>query len=303
MNGLLTLILSQLMLGTVSVFAKWTGMDASTIVFFRCFFAFTSISIFVLYKDSILKYLKPGKTLGLLLATGFFMATNWLFFFKAVLTTTITHSILVYNFAPLFVILSAVIFLKESPTVRQVLCIGSSLIGVYLIITGKSGGAAGNVFMGGMYAMIAGALYAQVTIIGRYLKEIPAQVITFFQTSVGAVIFLPLSYDSWQMSDLSGTNLALLIALGVFNTSIPYLMYFKALKEVKASVAGILQYIYTLSSIVFGVIFFKESFTLEILLGGGLILISSYIAIKHPGKKKISFKSHQTPMAVKGAQA
>lgn len=287
MNSYFMLILSQVMLGSVAIFARWVKLPADVIVLFRCLFAAISIGTLLFFSQSIKEFLKPGKTLMLLTLTGLFMASNWYFFFKAVLTTTITNTILLYNFAPIFVLISAIIFLKEIPTVRQVICVASSIVGVFIILNRNSTAGVGSFDLGCLFALAAGALYSQVTIIGRYLKSVPALVITLFQTSVGAFMFAPLSFGHLQKANISSSQMLILITMGIFHTAIPYLMYFKALKSLKATVAGILQYVYTLSTIIFGMIFFKESVTPPIVIGGLLILVSSYIALKMPGKTPI----------------
>jgi drug/metabolite transporter (DMT)-like permease len=281
MNGYVLLVLSQIMLGSVAVFARWASLPAEVIVLFRCLVAALAIGVVVSMRHTLMPYLKRKRTLGLLMLTGFFMATNWYFFFKAVLTTTITNSILLYNMAPIFVILSAVFFLRESPTLRQIGCVGLSFLGVVFIVASNGNGL--SLDPGCVYAIIAAALYSQVTIIGRYLRDLPAPVITLFQTGVGVLMFLPLSWGSFSPAALTSTQWGILIIMGLFHTAVPYLMYFKALQTVKAAIAGILQYVYTLSTIVFGALFFSEPVTLFTILGGSLIVVSSYVALKKPG--------------------
>ncbi len=301
MNGYLMLTISQVMLGSVAAFARWANLPAESIVLFRCGIGALAIVGVVLYRGSLKGLLRWNKTLGLLCLTGLFMASNWFFFFKAVLTTTITNSILLYNLAPIFVLLSAMVFLKESPTVRQVMCIGISFLGVVFILAAK-GLHLSNVDPGCLYAMVAAALFSQVTVLGRYLKDLPALAITLFQTTVGALLFLPVGL-SHISAPLTGTQWAVLVTMGVFHTAVPYLMYFKALQTVKAAVAGILQYVYTLSTIVFGVLFFREAVALPTVFGGLLIIASSYVALKKPGTQLFSdlFKAERKTLGVKNA--
>ena len=286
MNGYVLLVTSQVMLGSVAAFARWASLPADVIVLFRCAIGALAIGLVVLFRDSLRPYFKLDRRFGLLALTGLFMASNWFFFFKAVLTTSITNSILLYNLAPLFVLVSAVVFLKEIPTVRQVGCIAVAFLGVVLILS-RNGVSLAALDPGCLYAILAAALYSQVTIIGRYLRGIPAPVITLFQTGVGAWVFLPISWPHLSQASLDGTQIAILLTMGIFHTAIPYLMYFKALQTVNAAVAGILQYVYTLSTIAFGVLFFREAVTLPTVLGGSLIIAASYVALKMPGRRLV----------------
>lgn len=296
MNQYAMLILSQIMIGSVAVFARWTHLPADLIVLFRCFFAAICIGVVLMLSTSLRPYLKWNKTLLLLVATGTFMAANWYFFFQAVLTTTITNSILLYNFAPIFVLLSATFFLSEVPTLRQAACVLTSIAGVGMILS-HQGLQFSAIDQGCIYALLAGALYSQVTIIGRLLKAVPAPVVSLFQTMVGAVLFLPFSFKHLQTVQITSHSWMLLACVGLFHTAVPYLMYFKALQSVKATVAGIAQYIYTLSSIIFGVIFFKESVDAMTILGGAFIIVSSFIAIKFPGKTPLISKAREVANA------
>lgn len=301
MNGYLLLITSQIMLGSVAAFARWANLPAEVIVLFRCGIGAIAIGGVVWYRGALKGVLGWNRTLALLCLAGVFMASNWYFFFKAVLTTTITNSILLYNLAPIFVLLSAMVFLKESPTVRQVLCIGVSFLGVVFILAAK-GLSLSQIDPGCLYAIIAAVLFAQVTVLGRYLRALPAPVITLFQTSVGALLFLPVGL-SHMTAPLTGTQWLVLGTMGVFHTAVPYLMYFKALQTVKAAVAGILQYVYTLSTIVFGVLFFREAVALPTLFGGLLIIASSYVALKMPGSRLFSDLFKTEPKTLNGMPA
>ena len=59
-----------------------------------------------------------------------------------------------------------------------------------------------------------------------------------------------------------------------------FLLWFSALKKVKASTAALLSYFEVISAIVLGVIFLKEGITLNMIIGGGIILTVSYFARK-----------------------
>ena len=68
-----------------------------------------------------------------LLLTGACMGVNWLLFFEAMLVTRISKTILFYNLAPFFVVVSAMVFLREVPTVRQTACLLAALGGVAVV--------------------------------------------------------------------------------------------------------------------------------------------------------------------------
>ena len=300
MNGYSLIIISQIVLGSVAVFARWSGLPAEWVTLFRCVFGAASLAAVVLLSRRIEVATLRRAALPLVL-TGICMGLNWMFFFEAVLTTEISKAILLYNTAPFFVVVSSTLFLKEPPTVRQVLCLLVALVGVGVI----TGSTVGNLRMeaGDAFAILAALLYAQVTVLGRHLKQVPAPVLTLAQTAVGALAVLPLAlaHDGDPVRFVP-TTWMILITMGVFHTAVPYLMYFQGLKTVKASAAGILQYIYTLSTIVFAIAVFNEPLTPQLMLGGVVILVASFVALRHPGNMPITRLLRPAVGAIRKAQ-
>ena len=285
MNGYSLIVLSQLMLGSVAVFARWSALPAEWVTLFRCVFGAASLAAFILVGRRIeLPALR--RVIVPLVLTGVCMGLNWMFFFKAVLATDISKAILLYNTAPFFVVVSSTIFLKEPPTVRQVLCLLVALVGVG-VITGSTFGSL-HIEAGDAFAILAALLYAQVTVLGRHLKHVPTPVLTLAQTVVGALCVLPIALTHTGAVQFAPATWMILLVMGLFHTAVPYLMYFEGLKTVKASAAGILQYVYTLSTIAFAVIFFSEPITPSLVLGGVVILVASFVALRHPGRVPVT---------------
>ena len=286
MNGHILIVLSQVMLGSVAIFARWSTLPAEWVTFFRCVFGASSLAALILVRRRITLAAPQCAFLPLVL-TGVCMGLNWMFFFKAVLTTEISKAILLYNTAPFFVVISSTLFLKEAPTVRQLLCLLMALGGAATITGSKFGDL--HLMAGDVYAVLAALLYAQVTVIGRHLKHVSAPILTLSQTTVGALCVLPIALLTHGGSvQFPASAWVILITMGVFHTAVPYLLYFEGLKSVTATSAGILQYVYTLSTILFACIFFSEPVTLSLISGGAVILLASFVSLKHPGHAPIT---------------
>ena len=69
----------------------------------------------------------------------------------------------------------------------------------------------------------------------------------------------------------------LLIVLGVFNTGFAVTLYLKGLKLVEAQRAVVFTYLEPLSTAVFGYICLSQQPTLNMFIGGSIILLAGYV--------------------------
>lgn len=216
----------------------------------------------------------------------------YLFESYGVLHTNSTISGLVLAVVPVVTIITGALFLKEYPTVKQILFSIMPVVGVILItVSGKELGVVtpiGIVFL--VLTMLSSAFYKTVN------RTAAAQFSTFERTflvlAVSALVFgisgmsavkwdvkafvAPFLNWKYAVSILSLSLLSSIAANMLVNYALAHMSLFKV------SAFGALS---TLCTAIAGIAFLKEPFNVSLVLGGGLILVGVYLLTSKGARK------------------
>ncbi len=279
------IIVSMLIWGSVTIFARWTGLPSTLIVFFRVLVASVSLFPIILFKKGF-NSLKIQDKKGFVFLISLCLALNWVFLFKAVLITSIANAILSYYTAPVIVVALSPFLLKEKLKLQVLFSLILAVSGVTLIASGNNFSFTSKDFIGVLFGLLAAFFYAFLTILGRYLKEIPEDILTFYQVSISALILLPFFFVN--KASYTREGLAAVVTMGLIHTALALSLYFKGLKTVEASTASLLSYLDPLSAIFYAFIFFSEIPPTQTVAGGILIIVASLFLIINRNLKLIS---------------
>lgn len=240
--GLLSVIGSMFVFGTIGVFVKESGQSAFNIVFFRCLFSAVCLGIYAACTFQIkVDYFKPKIFLPLI-ASGAALSFNWVFLFKAFELTSITTGIIFYYTQPFILIFFGFLFFKE--TIRKYHLFWTAIAFTGLILsTGvlSDGMTTINIIQGAMFGISAAALYATVVIIAKYYRNIPPVFIVFMQTSIGTILLFPFTH----LSDmpLIGNHWIFLVSLGTIHTALAYLFFYRGVQVLGTAIIAVLGFI------------------------------------------------------------
>lgn len=276
MRYYLAIIISMLIWGSVGIFTRHANQPSQVIVFFRVLSASLVLAPFVIMERKKRED-KELKNLPLLILSGIFLSLNWLFFFKAIQTTTIAKATLSYYTAPVMVTIFSPLLLKEKLEKKTIVSIMLAFFGVSFIVLFPLSNITSGGYSGILFGLIAAFFYSLVTITAKYLSGIGPISLAFYQTLVSAVVFAPFVLGE---ANLSPGSLVTMAAIGVFHTALTLTLYFYGIGRVKVQHAGVLSYLDPLSAVVFGMLFLGEVPTSATIAGGVLILAASLIIIR-----------------------
>jgi RarD protein len=264
----------MLIWGSIGIFARLIPQPSIIIVFYRVLFAFISLLLILFYKNNFkIEFKETSKTF--LILTGIMLALNWLFYFKAVKTTTIANATLSYYTSPIILTLFSIIFLKEKLTKKGILALFLGFVGIFIMLV-SSGELATTRIQGIGYGLIAAVCYAVFALNNKLIDNISASHLTFLQTGIATIIFLPFVLNK-QLPHMD--SLFLLLIMGIVHTAIGLILYIKGLKISKVQEVGALSYLDPVSAILFALLIFGETPQVSTIVGGSLILIGSYITV------------------------
>ena len=267
--------------GTIGIFVRNISLPSSVIALVRGVIGVAFILIFMRMRKIRISLADIKANLLLLCLSGAAIGVNWIFLFEAYHYTTVALATLCYYFSPIFIIIVSPFFLKERLTLKKCCCVLAALFGMALISgvfepTGISALHAKGIALG----IGAAALYAFVVILNKKLHDISAYDRTVVQLGTAAVVLLPYTLLTEEVSELSvsALGICLLLIVGILHTGVAYTLYFSSLRDLKAQTAAILSYIDPIVAIILSAVLLKEQMTLLSALGAVLILGATLVS-------------------------
>ncbi len=216
------------------------------------------------------------------------------FIYKALQSATTTSTVLVNAMVPVFIALIVWFFFGERLSVRQVIGILVSMIGLLFIITRGEPGVLKNLEFssGDLWTLGAGVSWAVYSVL---LRRRPVQMDPIaFLTSIiflGLVFLLP--FYLWELSvyggfSLSAASLGSIAYVCMFPSVLAYIFWNRAVDRVGASRGGIFFHLMPVFSILLAVSFLGERLHMFHLTG--MMLIFSGIALTTWPKKTSAAK-------------
>jgi drug/metabolite transporter (DMT)-like permease len=214
---------------------------------------------------------------------------NTLIYIAGQTTTAINLSLISITF-PIFIVIIARLFLKETISINKIIGIIIVVFGVLLLVT------KGNItelflidfVIGDFWMLLASLIFAIYSILLKYkpkeMSLLPFQLITFI---IGTLYLLP--YYIWEYTTsesvvLDKTTIGSILYVGIFASLIAFILWNKAILQVGATKAGLIYYTIPLFSGFFAYVFLKEKIT-AIHLYSLFLIISGILIALYTSKK------------------
>lgn len=277
-------ITAMLIFGTIGIFVRNIELSSKETALARGIIG----SIFLLgilicskEKEKI-SFLEIKKNLPALFLSGIGIGLNWIFLFQAYKYTTVSTATLSYYSAPVIVTILSPVILKEKLSFVKFLCVLGAMIGM-IFIAGNNGGTAGVVYnhtLGIIYGLSAAIFYAGVIIMNKFIKRLGGLETTVTQLILASLVLLPyvMATDGFDFSRMTKSAYVYLAVLGAVHTGFAYFLYFSSLKELRGQTIAVLSYIDPISAVIISSLFLGERMTVLQIVGGVLILGSTFIS-------------------------
>lgn len=278
------LILVMIIWGSLGVFTRSIPLSAVSLAFLRALIALPVLfAVMKLKKSDNVQWvqLRPYFISGILLGFG------WLTLFYGFKHTSISSAVMIYNMCPVYVMIAAPLILKETISKIQIAVILISFLGLFLIVGHNL--VEGYESLGLMLSAVSGMIYASIVLINRSI-EVRADIhtATFIQIFTAMLVLLPFAVIGGNLpavASLDARAAAFTILLGVLHTGLAYTLFFSLYAHMKSVDIVSYSYLEPLFGILFSVIFIGETMTLPQMIGGTLILGSTYIGELLKNKK------------------
>jgi drug/metabolite transporter (DMT)-like permease len=122
------------------------------------------------------------------------------------------------------------------------------------------------------------------TIFARYLTGVPSVTVNGIALALCCIAYAPVAALQWPHTVPSAGVFGAIAVLAVVCTALAFLLYFELVKEVGPVRASVITYINPAVAAVLGVAVLRESLTIGMLLGFGLVLAGSGLATRRPAR-------------------
>ena len=274
-------LLSMMIFGTVGVFVRFIDLSSSEIALLRGLIGsiFLITVIFIMKKRISWAQVKKNALVLILLSVA--LGGNWILFFEACKHTTIANATLSYYFAPVFVLMLSPIVLKERLSTKKIICIVVAMVGM-LFIVGSGGGSQSefNHLLGISYGLMAAVFYASIMLLNKFIKNMDGLEITVLQLGTATLLLMPYVFftEGFNILEVSSSSIPFILIVGLVHTGIGFLLFFSGMQKLKGQSIAALSYADPITSVVVSAIILQEQMTFLQLLGGLLLLGSTFVS-------------------------
>lgn len=271
-NPYLAIIIAATIGGASGVFIKLIDLPATSITFFRMAVPVIILLVYLHYKRVRLF----RGNYRMLMVASVLNAVRMLLFFIGYLYASIGNAVIILFTWPIFGTLFSAIFLKEKVSVRTAILIGLAFLGIVMMYLYTEIGFGNKDFIG-MVAMLFSAIFfaATAVIFKQKLQVYKRSEAIFYQNLVGAVVFLPFVFINTPVP--TALQMGAASFYGFLIGIVAFMMFFYALRRLKMSHYALFTYWEVIAALFFGVLFFGEGITWNMLVGGGLILATGIL--------------------------
>ena len=276
----LKLILTMAIWGGTFIAGRIVAQTMSPFSASFCRFAIASLCLWFLVRHQPTKLPKlklQQIPIVVILGLSGVLAYN-VFFFLGLQTTSASRAGLIIALNPIAIALGSKIFLGERLTFLKLIGIVISLLGVTFIITDGNPSMffSGEVGKGELFILGCVTSWGVYSLVGKQaMKTLSSLVATTYAIWVGAIALLPLAIweQTQKVASISFFTWLSLIYLGILGTVVAFNWYYEGIKAIGTAKAAIFINLVPVFAIIFGVLFFQESLTSALLLGGVLVIL------------------------------
>ncbi|MFJ7469846.1 DMT family transporter [Peribacillus frigoritolerans] len=280
MKSKIQFILSMIIFGTIGLVVRYIDLSSSERAllssFLGCLFL---LLVFFMIKKKISWNLVKSNVLFLILS-GIALGGNWIFLYQSFDYTTIANATLGYYFAPVLVMILSPFVLREQLSIKKIVCICVAIISMLMIVGEGLSASSSDDILGLSFGIIAAAFYAALLFFNKFIKDMGKLELTIIQLGTTTLLLMPYVFltEGFGIFEVSSSSIPFILILGIINTGIGFLLFFSGMEKLKAQSIAMLSYVDPFVAILISAIILQEQMTIVQMLGGVLLLGSTFVS-------------------------
>jgi len=273
LKNVLELTFATILISTSGALGKYIDMPTPVTIWWRSALAMVFLLLFCKYKKINLK-IKSKKDFSAFVLSAVFMAAHWITYFYALKLSSVAIGMLSLFTFPIITAFLEPLFSKTKFDYVHLILGAMVLLGIYILspeLDLKSDSVKGILL--GLFSAFCYAM--RNLILKKYVTKYNGSSLMFFQLLIMTVFLIPTLFllDTSNMS----TQFPYVIILALVTTAIGHTLFVKSLKHFKVSAASIIGSSQPVFGIIIAFFFINEIPTLNIFIGGALILATVVI--------------------------
>ena len=199
--------------------------------------------------------------------------------------STAVNGALVTSASPAFVVLFAVLLLRERLTLQRLAAIVLSSAGVLIILDPASADFASDTFAGDVFLALAAVTWGLYSVLVRRVTlrdATPALMVTVVALLGGLLVSIPASILELSQRPIGAMSVEIVLGilyLGIVSTALALLLWNRAFSLVPATIASLFFFAQPLAGALLAALFLGQRMTATLWLGGILIALGVLLSL------------------------
>ena len=200
--------------------------------------------------------------------------------------STAVNGALVTSASPAFVLLFALIILREKLTFLRLSAVILASAGVLVILDPATADFGSETFVGDVFLVVAAVTWGLYSVLVRRVSmrhPLPTLTLTVYALFGGLLVSIPASAVELSQRPIGQIDLGVVagvVYLGVVSTAFALLLWNRAFVLVPATVASLFFFAQPLSGAILAAVFLGQEMTVTLWLGGGLIAVAVLLSLQ-----------------------
>jgi drug/metabolite transporter (DMT)-like permease len=186
--------------------------------------------------------------------------------------------------SPFFGALAAAIWLKDPLPATKIAGMSLGLVGVVLLVGWRPEPLTGLALVAVFACLGASLCYGLASVYAKArMTGVPSFSTALYSQFAAAAVLAPALPFAPMQGPITATVAASVVALAVGSTAVAYLLYFKLIANIGPARALSVTFLIPLFGVLWGYLFLGEPLTINMLMGGSMILGGTWLAMRAAG--------------------
>lgn len=246
---------------------------------------FASLFLFIFYFSSKYKMKWKGNLKFYLIIGVLNSAIPFILYSFASLNIDASLSVVLNSTSPMFGALFGYLLLSNKLSKIQIIGLLVGSVGVIVVTSITFGDGSIYVVLSILSCILAALLYGfSGSYIKKYTKDIDSKSLTLGSLFFGSLVLLPFAFFFNFEKAIEFNHILLLITFGIMGTSVPYLIYYKLIKDIGSMKALTVTYLMPVFGVIWAFIILSEVPKYNVYIGSIIILMGVYL-VTYKSKK------------------
>lgn len=274
-TALLQLVVAEILIGSVGVFAHEGGQDPITTVFFRCVFGGLFLIAWGTLRGHFRGLMQQRQLIGAAVLSGVLLVLNWVALFAGMARSSIGVATMVYHFFPFAMLGLAALFFGERTHPADLAWTALAFVGVTLSADPfKALATSDPTYLVGIgLTFIAAILCGASLLLSRRISRERPLAVVLIQCLTGLAMLAP--FTDYAATAQVGPHWIWLAGLGVVHSGVCYVLFYSAYPSLSVATIAVLAFIYPLIALLLDFVLYGHALQPVQLVGIALIVLGT----------------------------